>query len=188
MMHGKIALEEHVFLPSFGAYGADPSALDGATKAHNYDSKYFADVQKRLGDASLRLEDMDRCGIERIVLSLTQPGVQGIPDRAIAVETAKRMNDDLAEQFLAGHPNQFSGFAAVALQDIRAAGDELERAVSKFGFKGAMINGYTNIGDMDTAQYLDEPPVWEFWARVEALDVPVYFASSQPIAQSAACV
>ena len=36
-----------------------------------------------------------------------------------------------------------------------------------------MINGYSNIGDMDTAQYLDEP-VWDFWARVEALDVPVY--------------
>ena len=98
MMQGKIGLEEHFILPSFGAYGADASALDGATKAHNYDPKYFADVQKRLGDATSRLEDMDRCGIERIVLSLTQPGIQGIPDRAIAVDTAKRMNDDLAEQ------------------------------------------------------------------------------------------
>src|SRR5215510_11957444 len=65
---------------------------------------------------------------------------------------------------------RFAGFAAVALQDVRAAGDELERAVSQLGFKGAMINGYSHIGDMDTAQYLDEPPV----ARVEALDVPVY--------------
>ena len=59
----------------------------------------------------------------------------------------------------------------MVLQDVRAAGDELERAVSQLGFKGAMINGYSNIGDMDTAQYLDKPPVWDFWARVEALDV-----------------
>ena len=66
--------------------------FSGGGSAHNYDPKYFADVQKRLGDATLRLEDMDRCGIERMVLSLTQPGIQGIPDRAIAVETAKRMN------------------------------------------------------------------------------------------------
>jgi hypothetical protein len=87
--------------------GADPSALDGATKAHNYDPKYFADVQKRLGDATRRLEDMDRCGIECIVLSLTQPGIQGIPDRAIAIDTAKRMNDDLAEQILAAHRSDF---------------------------------------------------------------------------------
>jgi predicted TIM-barrel fold metal-dependent hydrolase len=181
MMQGKIGLEEHFILPSFGAYGADASALDGATKAHNYDPKYFADVQKRLGDATSRLEDMDRCGIERIVLSLTQPGIQGIPDRAIAVDTAKRMNDDLAEQVLAAHPNRFAGFAAVALQDVHAAGDELERAVSKLGFKGAMINGYSNIGDVDTGQYLDEPPVWDFWARVEALDVPIYLHPRSPL-------
>ncbi len=83
------------------------------------------------------------------------------------------MNDDLAEQFLAAHPNRFAGFAAAALQGVRAAGDKLERAVSQLGFKGAMINGYSNIGDMDTAQYLDGPPIWDFWARVEALDVPV---------------
>jgi gamma-resorcylate decarboxylase len=159
MMPDKFALEEHFILPSFGVYGADASALDGATKAHNYDPGYFADVQNRLGDATLRLDDMDHCGIERIVLSLTQPGIQGIPDRAIAVDTAKRMNDDLAKHFLAAHPTRFAGFAAVALQDVRAAGDELERAISQLGFKGAMINGYSNIGDMDTAQYLDEQPV-----------------------------
>jgi predicted TIM-barrel fold metal-dependent hydrolase len=181
MMQGKIALEEHFFLPSYGAYGADASALDGTTKAHNYDPGYFADVQKRLGDATLRLEDMDRCGIERTVLSLTQPGIQGIPDRTTAVETAKRMNDDLAEQFLAAHPDRFAGFAAVALQDVRAAGDELERAVSQLGFRGAMVNGYSNIGDMNTAQYLDEQPVWDFWARVEALDVPIYLHPRSPL-------
>jgi len=90
----------------------------------------------------------------------SQPGIQGIPDRAIAVRRSGRA--------------RFAGFAAVVLQDVRAAGDELERAVSQLGFKGAMINGYSNIGDMDTAQYLDKPPVWDFWARVEALDVSVY--------------
>jgi gamma-resorcylate decarboxylase len=176
----KIALEEHFFLPSFEAYGADGSACDGAAKAHNYDPNYFASVQKGLGDIKLRLEEMDRCGIERMILSLTQPGIQGIPDREIAVNTAKKMNDDLAD-IVAAHPNRFSGFAAVALQDVRAAVDELERAVSQLGFKGVLINGYTNIGDMDTAQYLDEQPVWDFWGRVEALDVPVYLHPRSPL-------
>jgi gamma-resorcylate decarboxylase len=179
MMKGKIALEEHFILSSFGAYGADASALDGATEAHNYDPGYFADVQNRLGDVTLRLEDMDRCGIERIFLSLTQPDIQGIPDRSIAIDTVRRMNDDLAEHFLVAHPTRFAGFTAVALQDVRAAGDELERVVSQLGFKGAMIN--SNIGDMDTAQYLDEPLVWDFWARVEALDVPVYLHPRSPL-------
>jgi gamma-resorcylate decarboxylase len=179
-VEGKIALEEHFYLSSFEAYGADGSALDGAGKAQNYDQGYFSSLQKGLSDVKLRLADMDRCGIECMILSLTQPGIQGIPDRTIAVDTAKRMNDDLAG-ILAAHPNRFAGFAAVALQDVRAAGDELERAVSQLGFKGALINGYSNIGDMNTAQYLDEPPVWDFWARVESLGVPVYLHPRSPL-------
>src|ERR1700761_8544898 len=102
---GKIALEEHFYLQSFEAYGADGEALEGAGKAHNYQPEYFATLQKRLSNVELWLEDMDRCGIERVVLSLTQPGIQGIPDRAIAVDTAKRMNDDLAG-ILATHPDR----------------------------------------------------------------------------------
>jgi predicted TIM-barrel fold metal-dependent hydrolase len=172
-MQGKIALEEHFYLPTYEAYGADGEALDGAAKAPNYLPDFFASVQKGLSDIKLRLEEMDRGGIERMVLSLTQPGIQGIPDSKIAIDTAKRMNDELA-LIVEAHPKQFLGFAAVPLQDVRAACDELDRCVSKLGFKGVLINGYSNIGDMNTAQYLDEAPVWDFWARVDALGVPVY--------------
>ena len=35
-VEGKIALEEHFYLPSFETFGADGSALDGAGKAQNY--------------------------------------------------------------------------------------------------------------------------------------------------------
>ncbi len=31
-----------------------------------------------------------------------------------------------------------------------------------------MINGYSNIGEADAVQYLDQPPVWGFWERVAA--------------------
>ncbi len=95
-LQGKIALEEHFYLPSYETYGADGDPLDGASKAHNYLPDFFASVQKGLSDIKLRLEEMDRGGIERMVLSLTQPGIQGIPDRKIAIDTAKRMNDELA--------------------------------------------------------------------------------------------
>jgi predicted TIM-barrel fold metal-dependent hydrolase len=179
-LQDKIALEEHFYLPSYEAYGADGEALDGAAKAPNYLPDFFASVQKGLSDIKLRLEEMDRGGIERMVLSLTQPGIQSIPDRKMAVDTAKRMNDELA-LIVEAHPKQFLGFAAVPLQDVRAACDELDRCVSKLGFKGVLINGYSNIGDMDTAQYLDEAPVWDFWARVDALGVPVYLHPRPPL-------
>src|SRR5437870_1534389 len=73
MMQGKVALEEHVVLPTLSAPGVVGSA------AGAFEAEYFADVRRRLNDASLmRLEDMDRFGIETMVLSLSQPGVQAI--------------------------------------------------------------------------------------------------------------
>ena len=74
---------------------------------------------------------------------------------------------------MARHPERLRAFAAVPLQDPERAADELERAVRVLGFAGALVNGYSNIGDADTAQYLDEPQVEPFWARVEELGVPV---------------
>jgi 2,3-dihydroxybenzoate decarboxylase len=174
MMQGKVALEEHVVLPSMAAPGAIGSP------AEINDPEYYADVRQRLTDAESRLAEMDRHGIETMVLSLSQPGVQGIPEPAIAVKTARRLNDERARS-VAVHPGRYAAFAAVAVQDPRAAGDELERAVTKLAFKGALVNGFSNIQDDTTAQYLDESPVWEFWARVSALDVPVYLHPRDPL-------
>jgi 2,3-dihydroxybenzoate decarboxylase len=174
MMQGKVALEEHVVLPSMAAPGAIGSP------AETNDPEYYADVRRRLADAESRLEEMDRYGIETMVLSLSQPGVQGVPERATAVETARRLNDELAK-FAAVHPRRYAAFATVAVQDPRAAGEELERAITQLGFKGALVNGFSNIQDDSTAHYLDEPPVWEFWARVSALNVPVYLHPRDPL-------
>jgi gamma-resorcylate decarboxylase len=175
-MKGKVALEEHVVLPSL----ATPGAAGSTAEVNDLD--YFADLRARLADVDQRLEEMDRFGIETMVLSLSQPGVQAVFDTPRAVDLATRLNDELAEGFVAVHPDRFAGFAAVPLQDARAAASELERAVSKLGFKGAMVNGYSNVGDANTAQYLDEPPMWEFWECVEALGVPLYLHPRNPLA------
>ena len=43
--------------------------------------------------------------------------------------------------------------------------------MTEYGFKGALINGFTHVGD--DAQYLDDPALREFWAKVEQPKVPV---------------
>lgn len=83
------------------------------------------------------------------------------------------MNDFLAAA-IARHPSRYAGFAAVALQDPVEAAAELERAVTRLGFKGAMVNGYTNNGGAAAGSYLDEPRYWPFWEAASALGVPVY--------------
>ncbi len=172
---GKIALEEHVVLPSI----AEPGAAGSGPAIHDPD--YFADVRQRLGDITRRLEDMDRCGIDVMVLSLSQPGVQAIPDAQKATQAATRANDELAAHFIDKRPGRFLGFAALPLQDPAAACRELERTTRELGFKGAMINGYSNIDNADTAEYLDEPPLAEFWSCVSELDVPIYLHPREPL-------
>lgn len=161
-MQFKVALEEHWEAAEFDAIGS-----------HEFtDADYFAEVQRRLREVDQRVEDMDRNGIGISILSLTQPGIEGVTDTRQAVDLARRMNDHAAENQVSGHPERLRAFAAVPLQDPEKAADELERAVQDLGFVGAMVNGYSNIGDEDTAQYLDEPQVEPFWARVEKLGVP----------------
>jgi 2,3-dihydroxybenzoate decarboxylase len=99
--------------------------------------------------------------------------VQGILDRAEATSVAREVNDFLAT-VVSRRPDRYAGFAHVALQDPKAASEELERCVERLSFKGVMINGYTNVGDLSTGAYLDEPNALPFWEAAAALNVPIY--------------
>lgn len=170
-MQGKIALEEHWDSPEFDATGSHPFV----------DEAYFAEANRRLREVDERVQEMDRNGIGVSILSLTQPGIEGIPDAEKAVEMARRMNDHCAENLVARYPERLRAFAAVPLQDPEKAADELERAVRDLGFVGALVNGYSNIGDMDTGRYLDAPEVEPFWSALEELEVPLYLHPRIPL-------
>jgi predicted TIM-barrel fold metal-dependent hydrolase len=168
-MNGKIAFEEHFNLPQFKVpqYYGDPQAMD--------------DVRRRLLDVNeQRLVDMDATGIDFAILSLNSPGVQAETDAGEAVTAAKRVNDTLAEIVAAHHP-RYGGFATLPLQDTAAAADELERCVKQLGFYGAMVNGYTNLGDAETGLYYDDPRFLPFWERAESLGAPIYLHPRDPL-------
>ena len=123
---------------------------------------------------------MDRCGVDVCILSLTSPGVQSVVDTKQAVEVAESANE-YAQSLINKNRGRIEAFASVPMQDPGKAADVLERAVKEFGFKGALINGYSNVGPGDNVQYLDEEPVWEFWDRVSNLNVPVYLHPREPL-------
>jgi 2,3-dihydroxybenzoate decarboxylase len=166
MMNGKIALEEHFALPEYNQY-----------RPHFLGEGLWEQVQRRIVDfTELRLPEMDRHGIEYAVVSLTSPGVQGEIDPAVAIDRARRANDVLAEA-VAAHPDRFGGFAAVALQDVDAAVDELTRAVTELGFHGVLVNSWTS--QAEGIGQLDEPRFDPFWARLDELAVPLYLHPRQ---------
>ena len=83
------------------------------------------------------------------MLAIAGPGVQVERDTATAVRNARASNDFLAKE-VQKRPDRYSGFAHLAMQDAKAAADELERCVRDLKFCGAMINGHTN------GKYLDD--------------------------------
>jgi len=169
-VQGKIGLEEHF---------AIPETLD--------DSRGFLpalvwpQLKARLTDVhELRLAQMDEHGVEMMILSLNAPAVQAIPDPSRAGEVARRANDFLAEQ-VARRPVRFQGLAALPMQDPDAAARELERCIKDLGFRGALVNGFSQVGDASHAVYYDAPHYRPFWAVVESLDAPFYLHPRNPL-------
>ncbi|HEY0747921.1 MAG TPA: amidohydrolase family protein [Steroidobacteraceae bacterium] len=172
-MRNKITLEEHFVLPSSLGTTFHPPGLS---------AEAWKRIEGRLLDVTeQRLPQMDANGVAMQVVSLTANGIQGETDTRAAIDHAKAANDWLVERFVGPHPKRFAGFAAVPLQDPLAAAAETERAVTQLGFKGVLVNGYTNVGDEDHAEYLDLPKFYPFWERVESLGVPVYLHPRSPL-------
>jgi predicted TIM-barrel fold metal-dependent hydrolase len=156
-----IALEEHYWDP------------DLVAMFPGREGKRVSDVERRLLDlGELRLREMDEAGVDIQVLSHGAPGTQKM-DAATSTRMARQTNERLA-QFIATNRERFSGFALLPTPDPAAAADELDRAVTGLGLKGAMIHGLTN------GKFIDEKQFWPIFAKAEALDVPIYVHPSFP--------
>jgi 2,3-dihydroxybenzoate decarboxylase len=168
-MVSKIALEEHFLSPGLVDYWR-PTMTEVAPERGEYFFRNLTDF------GELRLRSMDRAGIARAVLSIAGPGVQAERDTATAARRARESNDFLAGE-IEKRPDRYSGFAHLAMQDAKAAADELERCIRELEFCGAMINGHTQ------GQYLDDPALYPFWERADALGAAIYIHPADPVAQ-----
>ncbi len=124
----------------------------------------------KLGDlGEARIRQMDE------LLLLSSPGVQTL-EESLAIELAAMSNDRLSEA-TRKHPHRLAGLASVAPQNPVAAADELRRAVTKLGLKGAVINSHTN------GEYLDDRKFWPILESAQELDVPIYIHPRDPSPQ-----
>ena len=168
-MLGKIGLEEHFALET--TLGDSEPFVAPQT---------WVELRRRLLDFQRhRLAAMDAHGIETMILSLNAPAVQAIADPVRAIELARTANDMLAQE-IAKRPDRFAGFAALPMQDPDAAAIELERCVRDYGFVGALVNGYSQIGSAENCVYYDAPQYRELWALFERLGVPFYLHPREP--------
>lgn len=157
-----IAIEEHYWDPDVSATFGPLDAMRGAPGN-----------RERLHDlGALRLREMDEAGIDIQVLSHGAPATQWL-DPETAVRLAHAANDRLFET-VQERPDRFAAFATLPTPDPRAAADELERAVTRLGFKGAMVHCTTN------GVFFDDRRFWPIYERAQALDVPLYIHPAEP--------
>jgi 2,3-dihydroxybenzoate decarboxylase len=172
-MQGKIALEEHFSPP----------------ETFEVKFQYFSDrlpawpefERRQVNFFEQALRDMDKSGVEMSITSLGSPAIQSWLDPKLAAEAARKTNDFLKAR-IDEHPGRVAGFAALPMQDPEAAADELTRCVKELGFLGALVNGFTQLQEQDSALYYDLPRYLPFWETVEKLDVPFYLHPRNPMA------
>ncbi|OXA77425.1 hypothetical protein SAMN05444397_11118 [Flavobacterium aquidurense] len=162
-----ITLEEHFINPAIAKASAD--IIERLAPSHraaysNYSSNASFDKMTDLGP--IRIAEMDANGIDMQVLSIGGPGIQLIAPQE-AVPLAIAVNDEL-EAAVKANPTRLVGLATLPTTNPEAAALELERTVTKLGFKGAMISGATNDKFLDEDEFI---PILEM---ANQLKVPIY--------------
>lgn len=161
-----IALEEHYRAPALA------QAAERAFPDHRPDSPVGRLLSKLDDLGEGRLAEMNAAGIDVQILSHGIPGTEQL-ERERAVPLARRANDYLAAA-ISAHPDRLGGFAVLPTAAPPEAADELERAVTELGFKGALINGHVR------GRFLDDRFFWPIFARAQELGVPIYLHPAEP--------
>lgn len=117
-------------------------------------------------DLGERLADMDAQGVAVQALSLTGPMVYWA-DAEVSHKLSKEWNDAAVAAHNA-HPDRFVVLATLPMTDPDRALDELNRVSKLPGVRGVYMG--TNIDGRD----LDDPLFEPIFARIEALDLPVF--------------
>ena len=124
----------------------------------------WANTRLPLWDHEMRLEDIDRAGIDVAILS-NPPLYSRIDERS--PELCRLVNDALAAACWRD-PDRFKAFAHVPFNNRDAALREMDRALNQLGCVGVLVT--SNIG----GRYLDGPEFETFWAEVNRRGTPVF--------------
>jgi aminocarboxymuconate-semialdehyde decarboxylase len=130
-------------------------------------------LSTRMIDVKARVAEMDEQGIQVQALSLTAPMVYWA-EPEFSHRLARAWNDDAIAAHKA-YPDRFVVLATLPMLDADRAIDELNRVSKLPGVRGIYMG--TNINSRD----LDDPLFAPIFARIEALDLPVFLHPQQTI-------
>ncbi len=119
-------------------------------------------------DLDVRLRLMDRYPDVLQVLTVANIPLEKYVKPDDAVELAKIANDELAE-LIEKHPDRFiAGVACLPMNDMDAALEEADRAITRLDLKGVQI--YSRIN----GEPLDNPKFKPLWEKMASHDLPIW--------------
>ena len=115
-----------------------------------------------------RLKDMDTQKVDVQVLSIHTPfvGYHLNPEQGRAL--ARDVNDEIATA-VRQKPGRLAGLATLPMQDVKSGIDELERAITKLGLKGASLD--TSVNN----EQWDEPKFLPFFKAAEQMGAVLFY-------------
>jgi aminocarboxymuconate-semialdehyde decarboxylase len=166
-VHAHVVLEET--FGTAGTYGPELIENDNELPMFRVGSYCLHGVPYRNSpfmDHELRLKKMEKSNIGFQVLSPNPLTYFHFIDDKEAINFCRRHNDTLAK-LISRYPEKLSGFAALPMQHIEGAKEELERSVKELGLLGAYIG-------VDLQTQLDHEMYDTFYEKVIELNVPLY--------------
>lgn len=170
-VHAHVVLAET--MGAAGPHGPElTTAADGLPlfRAGGFELHGVPYAESPFMQVGLRLERMAAAGIDYQLLSPNPLTYFHHIEPENAVSFCRIHNDALAE-IVAAHPDRLGGFAAIPIQDIGAAVEELRRSVTELGLKGPYIG-------TDTVRPLHDPEMDRFYQACVDLDVPLFIHPS----------
>lgn len=172
---GAIDMHAHLFVPEVeqlvrGMAGAEAEARRQATllgaASQSYNASMFKVGLPRLTDPVVRLDDMDRLGIARQLVSPSPTQFHYWAEPGLAARIVALQNDAVLAQ-VAADPARLAGLGTVALQHPQLAVEQLAAALNA-GLKGVQVS--TRVDERDIFDRAFGP----FWATAESLGALVF--------------
>jgi len=177
----KIDVHNHFYPPKFLAKLAEDGGSAGVTVEKDEWGRQVlvqrgtrvVTMTSPMIDPQKRLEDMDRCGFDVQILTLSIPSVDIFPPD-VGEGLAGVVNDEIAE-LTRNYAGRFMGFATLPFRDSRRTVRELRRCIEELKFHGACMG--SNINGMG----LDNEVLYPFYEAMAHYDLPIHIHPRAPV-------
>lgn len=171
-----ITIEEHIHLKKLSQeiakyYNEDS---ENSKSAGSKDLPYFPDFDLYADGGVKRIENMDKHGIEKQILSC--PVQTQILNSKDASRIVKQANDELTS-IIKKHPTRFGGFGVLPWSNIQESVNEVVRIKQELNLEGIILAGRPSMEPI----FLDDKKYYPILEMAEKMELPIYLHPAPPL-------